>query len=271
MSSARNSRRGRRNRGRFSTLFKLLAVIALGAAMTMGATVFFQLEQVVVSGNVRYTAQEVEEASGLLAGDNLFRLNKSGVSSDIREKLPYVEGVNIMRRLPNTIVITVDECDAVAVVEPTRLPAEDEPEQEGMEPVLASEESWLISIAGKLLETAGEDSQAIQVLGLSVLSPRAGTPLAVPQSQQEKLDVLKEVLRVLQERESLERVSQIDLTSNVQVLLRYDDRFWVKLPLVCDFSYKINALETVIAQREPYEKGTMDLTREEYTVIFSPE
>jgi len=239
--------------------------------MTMGATVFFQLEQVVVSGNVRYTAQEVEAASGLMPGDNLFRLNKSGVSSDIRETLPYVEGVNIMRRLPNTIVITVSECDAVAVVEPTRLPQEDMVVEEGEQLVQASEESWLISIAGKLLETAREDSQAIEVLGLSVLSPREGTPLAVPQSQQEKLDVLKQVLKVLQERESLDRVSQIDLTSSIQVLLRYDERFWVKLPMVCDFSYKINALETVIAQREPYEKGTMDLTREEYTVIFSPE
>ena len=254
MSSARNSRRGRRNRGRFSTLFKLLAVVALGAAMTMGATVFFQLEQVVVSGNVRYTAQEVEDASGLLAGDNLFRLNKSGISGDIREKLPYVEGVNIMRRLPNTIIITVDECSAVAVVEPTALPEQDAAGAEEEEPVQVSEERWLISNAGKLLEPAMEDSPAIQVLGLSVLAPREGTPLAVPRSQQEKLDVLKQILEVLEVRGSLERVSQIDLTSNIQVLLRYDQRFWVKLPMVCDFSYKINALETVIAQRGPGEK-----------------
>lgn len=263
MSSARNSRRGRRNRGRLSALFKLLAVVALGAAMTMGATVFFQLEQVEVLGNVRYTAQEVETASGLQAGDNLFRLNKSGVSGDIREKLPYVEGVNIVRRLPNTIVITVNECGAVAQLEPT--------EAELMEGQQAAQEKWLISIAGKLLETAAPGNEAMVVSGLSALSPRAGTMLAVPEAQQEKRSALLEILHVLESRGSLERVSEIDLTSATQIVLRYDGRFWVKLPLVCDFSYKINALETVIAQREVYEKGTMDLTREEYTVIFTPE
>ena len=269
MAGARSGRRGRHNKGRFSALFKLMAIAALVAAMTMGATVFFQLEQVEVVGNVRYTAQEVETASGLLAGDNLFHLNKSGISKEIRETLPYVEGVNIVRRLPSTIVITVNECDAVAKVEPFKAEVpEDEVETES---TVKATQPWLISIAGKLLEPAPEDSAAIEVLGLNVLGPREGAILTVPQVQQEKQAALLEILRVLQERESVGRVSQIDLTSNVQVRLRYDGRFWVKLPLVCDFSYKLNALETVIAQRGTTERGTMDLTREEYTVIFSPE
>ena len=273
MSSARNNRRRRKNRGRFSFLFKVLAIIAILAALTMGATVFFQLEQVVVSGNSRYTAQEVEAASGLQPGDNLFRMNKNRVAGDIREKLPYVEGVNIVRNFPSTIVITVQEWDAVAKVEPTELKDEDlspEVEEEEAKPELA-DRSWLISVKGKLLETANEDSTAIRVTGLSALSPKAGTQLAVPQSQQEKLTALLELLAVLEARGSTKLVSEIDLSSVTQIRLRYDQRFWVKLPMVCDFSYKISALETVVAQREPYEKGTMDLTREDYTVIFSPE
>ncbi len=273
MSSARNSRRSRRNRGRFSFLFKVLAVIAILAALTMGATVFFQLEQVVVSGNSRYTAQEVEEASGLQPGDNLFRMNKNRVAGDIREKLPYVEGVSIVRNFPSTIVITVREWDAAAKVEPTQL--EDKELSAGLEEGEAkpepADQSWLISVKGKLLEAAGESSSAIQVSGLSALSPRAGTQLAVPQSQQERLNALLAILGVLEERGSAALVSEIDLSSVTQVRLRYDGRFWVKLPVVCDFTYKITALETVVAQREPYEKGTMDLTREDYTVIFSPE
>ena len=273
MSSARNNRRRRKNRGRFSFLFKVLAIIAILAALTMGATVFFQLEQVVVSGNSRYTAQEVEAASGLQPGDNLFRMNKNRVAGDIREKLPYIEGVNIVRNFPSTIVITVQEWNAVAKVEPTELKDEDlspEVEEGEAKPELA-DRSWLISVKGKLLETAGEDSTAIRVTGLSALSPKAGTQLAVPQSQQEKLTALLELLAVLEARGSTKLVSEIDLSSVTQIRLRYDQRFWVKLPMVCDFSYKISALETVVAQREPYEKGAMDLTREDYTVIFSPE
>lgn len=119
MSAARNSRRRRRNRGRFSALFKMLAIVAVLAALTVGATVFFQLEEVVVSGNSRYTAQEIEKISGLQKGDNLYRLNKNRIASEIREKLPYIEELTIVRRLPSTIVITVKEWDAVAKIVPT--------------------------------------------------------------------------------------------------------------------------------------------------------
>ena len=72
--SSRSKRGRRRNRGRFSLLFKLLAGAALVAALTFGATVFFQVEHILIAGNSRYTAQEVEEASGIQLGDNLFRL-----------------------------------------------------------------------------------------------------------------------------------------------------------------------------------------------------
>ena len=63
MASSRNRRRRRRSRGRFSFLFKLLSLAAAAAALTLGATVFFQLERVEVEGNSRYTAQEIEAAS----------------------------------------------------------------------------------------------------------------------------------------------------------------------------------------------------------------
>lgn len=288
MSAARNRKRSRRNRGRFGLLFKLLAIAAVGAALTVGATVFFQLEQVVVVGNQRYTAQEVEQASALQTGDNLFRLNKYEIKNEILRKLPYVEGVNIVRHLPSTIQITVYEWDAVARIQYTPLPegtaAEEEPaEEEPAEDTEGAEAepeeqgstqegvAWLISVGGKLLEPAPEDSQAILVSGLSALSPKAGTMLAVPQVQQDKLDALLTLLETLEARETLALVSEIDLTSAAQVRMRYDGRFWVKLPMNGDFTYCLRALEEVVRQRAPNEKGTMDLTREDYVVVYSPE
>lgn len=276
MSSARNSRRRRRNRGRFSFLFKVLAIAAVLAALTLGATVFFQLEEVVVSGNSRYTAQEVEAASGLQHGDNLFRLNKNRIASDIRQKLPYVAGVSILRNFPSTIVITVEELEAVARVEPTPLPAAetppqaDESGQDCVQSAQAADQTWLISVRGKLLEPAGADSTAILVSGLSALSPRAGTELAVPQEQQEKLEALKALLSALEAQDCIGSVSQIDLTGAAQIKMLYQGRFWVKLPMGADFEYKIRALETVAPDWEGYDRGTFDLTQEDFTIIFSP-
>ena len=169
--SSRSKRGRRRNRGRFSLLFKLLAGAALVAALTFGATVFFQVEHILIAGNSRYTAQEVEEASGIQLGDNLFRLNKGQISEDIRRKLPYVEELTIVRHLPSTIAIEIREWDAVASILPSsgtstaEAPAAEEAEDTELpeETGTAAGEAWLISVGGRLLEPAPEDSTAPDV------------------------------------------------------------------------------------------------------------
>ena len=190
--SSRSKRGRRRNRGRFSLLFKLLAGAALVAALTFGATVFFQVEHILIAGNSRYTAQEVEEASGIQLGDNLFRLNKGQISEDIRRKLPYVEELTIVWHLPSTIAIEIREWDAVASILPSsgtstaEAPAAEEAEDTELpeETGTAAGEAWLISVGGRLLEPAPEDSTALTVTGLTVLSPQAGTQMAVPQGEE---------------------------------------------------------------------------------------
>ena len=74
----------------------------------------------------------------------------------------------------------------------------------------------------------------------------------------------------VEERGTLEKVSSIDLSAGTEILLRYDGRFDVKLPISGDFIHKLRALEAVVEKRESYETGTMDLTRQDYDVVFSP-
>lgn len=275
--SSRSKRGRRRNRGRFSLLFKLLAGAALVAALTFGATVFFQVEHILIAGNSRYTAQEVEEASGIQLGDNLFRLNKGQISEDIRRKLPYVEELTIIRHLPSTIAIEIREWDAVASILPSggasAAPEEGEEAEEAEAPAetgTAAGEAWLISVGGRLLEPTPGDSTALTVTGLTVLSPQAGTQMAVPQAEEARRQGLMALLSALEERGTLEKVSSIDLSAGTEILLRYDGRFDVKLPMSGDFVHKLRALEAVVEKRESYETGTMDLTRQDYDVVFSP-
>lgn len=83
----------------------------------MGATVFFQVETVAVTGNSRYSQEEIIQATGIQTGDNLFRMNKFQIAHQVLQGLPYVEEITIRRSLPSTIVITVKEWDAVARIE----------------------------------------------------------------------------------------------------------------------------------------------------------
>ena len=247
----------------------------------MGATVFFRVESVVVTGNSRYTQEEVVAATGIELGDNLFHMNKYEIYDQVRQSLPYIEDVNIRRSLPNTILITVSEWSAAAQILPasgggTTSAGEGEDQEAGGEQQeqSAAQEAWLISVGGKLLEPAPADSTAMEVSGLTALMPQAGTMLAVPQEEQFKLEALLGLLPALEEQGMLSDVSSVEL-GDTQIQLRYLGRYNVKMPLNEDFSYNLGLLQTVVEDNtEKYgeqSSGTMDLTQEQYDVVFSPD
>lgn len=272
MAAARNNRRRRRGRGRLGPLFKLLCVLAVVVALTMGATVFFRVETVAVSGNIRYTQEEVVQATGIQVGDNLFRMNKYQVARQVLQKLPYVEELTIRRGLPSTIVITVSEWDAVARVQAP--PPGTAVQGEGEEPLVVADEDWLISVGGKLLEPAPADSAVILVSGVTPVLPKAGTMLALPQAEQARLDGLLSLLEQLEGLGMIEDVSSIELSAT-RVLLRYLDRFDVKVPLNADFNYELRVLRDAVADLNervaPDCTGTLDLTQESYPAVYSPD
>ena len=273
------SRTRRRSRGRFGPLFKLLCLLAVVVALTVGATVFFRVESVLVSGNQRYTREEIIAASGIQMGDNLYGLNKNRIDQNIRTTLPYIGDLTINRALPSTITITVTEWEAVAQValpDPEQAAAAREELTGGeadAEPVKLAGQPWLISVKAKLLEPAPEDSGAITVTGLTAIDPRAGNPMEVPESEQTRLSALTGLLGALEEAEIMDQVSSIRLEST-QLVMRYLDRFDVKMRLNDDFPYNILMIQTVRPQIEekygPDASGSIDLTQEKYGAVYDP-
>lgn len=272
------SRTRRRNRGRFGPLFKLLCVVAVVVALTVGATVFFRVETVTVTGNQRYTQEEIVAASGIELGDNLYSLNKVRIGQNIRTTLPYIEKLSINRALPSTILIAVTEWEAVAQVavpDPERVASlqaerlEDDPEAE---PLATAQEPWLISTGGKLLEPAPADSEAIVVTGLIALEPQVGSFLTVPEGEQTRLEALTSLLEALGEAGILSQISAVRLETTYLVV-RYAGRFDVKMKLNADFGYDVRLMQSVRQQMEVQSgedvAGSIDLTQKNYGAVFS--
>ena len=134
MARRRGSAR-RRRRGGSGFLYKLLSVLLICGCLVAAVTLFFRVDTVVITGEKRYTEAEIREASGVADGDNLFLLNKYQVIRNIADALPYIEieNTHIQRKLPDTLLIQVQECgDPLAW------------EQDGI--------VWLVSPAGKIVE-----------------------------------------------------------------------------------------------------------------------
>ena len=266
------SRTRRRNRGRFGPLCKLLCVVGVILALTVGATVFFRVEQVTVSGNQRYTQEEIIAASGIQLGDNLYSLNKVRIDQKIRTTLPYIGDLTINRALPSTIQITVTEWEAVAqVAAPGVEQVAAYQEEAGEKAVTTAQEPWLISVKGKLLEPAPPDSAAIAVTGLIPLSPQAGSMMEVPEGEHTRLAALTALLEALGEAGMQSQVSDIRLEAT-QLMVRYAGRFDVKMKLNADFSYDVRLMRAIREKMEEQDGegacGSMDLTRS--PAVYAP-
>lgn len=109
----RRRRALRRARGVAGWLCAGLLVIALGGALASGARWLltgpaFAVERVEVAGQSRLSADQVVAASGLEAGQNLWRLDVRRALTGV-EALPLVRRAEIVRAFPNRVTLLVEE------------------------------------------------------------------------------------------------------------------------------------------------------------------
>ena len=95
------------NRNRL--LVQLLTVVAVVAALVLGLSVFFKVEKITVTGAEVYSAWAIREASGISEGDNLLTFSRARAGAQIRAALPYVDKVRIGIKLPETVIIYIEE------------------------------------------------------------------------------------------------------------------------------------------------------------------
>ena len=85
--------------------------ILIMAAVVLSMVLFFRVRSVEVTGSAYYTADEIRAACGVAQGDNLLTLSRARIAGNIMAELPYVSTVQVTRRLPDTLELTVTEYD----------------------------------------------------------------------------------------------------------------------------------------------------------------
>ena len=97
MARRRHSNR-RHRRGSFGFLYKVLSMLVICGAIVAAMTLFFRVDTIVVTGQQRYTQEEVVSATGIQPGDNLFLLNKYSVANSIAKELSLGAVIAILAR-----------------------------------------------------------------------------------------------------------------------------------------------------------------------------
>ena len=157
---ARHRTRRRINPGVWKRILIMAAVVA---AVVLSMVLFFRVRSVEVTGSAYYTADEIRAACGVAQGDNLLTLSRARIAGNIMAELPYVSTVQVTRRLPDTLELTVTEYDVTYAAQG------------------ADGASYLITADGKITEKIDETAARghIAVTGLQLADPVVGQQLTV--------------------------------------------------------------------------------------------
>lgn len=239
--SVRARRRTKRLRV-LGVLFRLLFVIVLSIAGVMALTVFFKVETIQINGSQRYPAAQLQKTLGVQQGDNLFLWGQHAAVQKLETTYPYIESIQIHRKLPDTLVIDIKESAPVAVIEDNG-------------------QYWLIDRNGKLLEniTVVQAQEYPPIVGVQVGKKKVGDTLHA--SGDETTLVLLQFLRALSESDRIGRMSFLNLTRLYEIHMGYDGKYNVNLGTSEDLQHKLKFLDTIIDEKlSPSDIGTIDLS-----------
>ena len=234
----------RRGRGSFGFLYKLLSVLVICAAIIAAMTLFFRVDNIVVTGQKRYTAEEIQAASGVELGSNMYLLNKYDVVRAITGELPYIEDIRVNRKLPDTLLIEVRESGRpFALV------------QDGS--------AWLVSGSGKIVEQLPEEEAGLygRITGCQLLAPAVGSSLALATEYASQQSSLLALLRALDDAGLTENADAISLDELSYLKMDYIGRFTVRMDYGADYEWELKKLTATLAKEQIQSNmtGTIDL------------
>ncbi len=249
------------NRNRF--LLHLATVVAVVLALIFGMSIFFKvdIEKITVSGHNKYRVQEIIDASGIRDGENLLTLSDAKISPLIIDRLPYINSVRVGIKLPDTVILEVQELDVVYTAE-----AEDG-------------SWWLMTADGRIVDRTNEAETGnyTKIIGIRLTAPAIGeTAVAAEphpsQSQEEgeetiaafsgkeQMETAISLLQFLEKQSVLGLMTTIDVTDLTALEMWYGQRYQVTLGDTMQLDYKVACMKKAIDQLGQHDRGVLDVS-----------
>ena len=242
-------------------IVQLITVTAVVLAIVMGLSVFFKVKTITITGADTYSAWAVREASGISEGDKLLTFSKIRAASQIMANLPYVKGVRIGIKLPDTVNIMIEEESVVYAIKSS------------------DGQWWMMDSDGRVVEQANnaKAATATQVLGVTLeartvnekgvateMTPsetnELGELIPVSTTGAQRLTAALQILKALENNDIVGEAASVDVTSTEDIILWYGTRYQVNLGDTSRLDYKVDCMNDAILQMSDYQSGVLDIS-----------
>ncbi len=232
-------RNKRRRRGGNRTLhYVLFTVVLLSVAVILSLTVLFEITLVSVSGVDKYPAEDLVRDSGVVTGENLFRVDHRAVSENLLEKYPYIDTVTVRLRPPHEIMLELTECTAAGAL------------KEGGDYIM-------ITADGKVLERGllYIPENIPLILGLNTNGAQPGKILGMSEDGKTQDQNIADALRMLEylfaavEETGFGMPTNVDLTDVYNMKIIHENRLLLNLGTESELVAKLHFLKNMIDEQ----------------------
>ena len=232
--------RHNRKRKRLSRLSYAFIFLVLGTIFVIIClAVFFKIENIEVIGLSRYSAAEIINAVGIKTGESLYSVNNSALSG-LSDKFAYISSARIQRQLPNTLIIEIEEDEAVSWCE-------------------LYGEYFILSPQLRVLDRVSEPSllegqELIELRLPDIDSAIIGRRIEFSSTSDD--EYVSAYLDALYSSVLFSRVTAFDLRDKFDLKLICDNLYLVELASGDDLPTKLSATAGVLSQTEAFPEGT---------------
>lgn len=246
-----NKRRRMRTLRKIRAAF-LLILILIGLYLFFTKAPLFSVKNFSVEGNTEVTDNDVVNKSGVLKGQNIFKIDKEQAQKNLKSQ-PYIESSEVSRVLPDTVKIKIKEKKDIYII------------NYGDEAVYVGKNAQPLMIANK------EDMKEtdIPILeGLHIENPEILKTLKYTNEDIEDKE-FRDFTNGLLKWNISSAVSKIEITEDSQVILKTDDYQTIKLGKFRDMDYKMKLLSQILKdlKEKKVKFLTIDFTKSKRVVV----
>lgn len=218
-------------------IFTVVLMVLLVSAFFTGLT---PLGQITVKENVKYTAEEIEQASGLELGKTSVISKINSAKDNIIHQLPYIQSVKI-DRVGKNVTITVQECTAKYALE-------------------QGEKYILLDEYMKILEV-GADSAPKGVLNIAGLDPTGvSVGYKIEVQNNSGIELLEKIVNLIKDS-GMKDITKINISDINNIELWYQNRLQLIMGGIDDLEYNLSFAKETISREDavnPHQSGSFD-------------
>lgn len=229
----------------------LLAVILIGVGLSL--TVLFKIQVIDVEAETRYNKDEIVEATGIKKGENLFLSGRNINKKEIQCLMPYIDEINIVRKIPNKLIIKVKESVPKGII-------------------YSDSKYVLIDDKARILDILNEPIDNIMVIRVNDI--KSTNPSDTIEFKNDDIKAILDAILDEIKQTNINDITEIDMLDPLNIMIKYQDRIKIQVGSVDNLDYKFKTASLILSDEiQDNERGILNvsISQDEGRSYFLPE